>query len=68
MKASDRKLLFDYVISQLSYIQQLSGNLVLTLQNSSLNTILRSINPFQDYVDKDKTVAEDIIFNAKYLK
>jgi hypothetical protein len=68
MKASDRKLLFDEVISQLSNIQQLSGNLVLTLQNSSLNTILRSINPFQDYVDKDKTVAEDIVFNAKYLK
>lgn len=68
MKASDRKLLFDEVISQLSNIQQLSGNLVLTLQNSRLNTILRSINPFQDYVDKDKTVAEDIVFNAKYLK
>jgi hypothetical protein len=68
MKASDRKMLFDYVISQLSEIQELSGNLVETLQTSSLNTILRSINPFQDFVDKDKTVAEDIIFNAKYLK
>jgi hypothetical protein len=68
MKASDRKLLFDDVINQLSTLQQLSGNLVLTLQNSSLNTLLRSVNPFQDYVDQDKTVAEDIIFNAKYLK
>jgi len=68
MKASDRKMLFDYVISELSTIQELSGNLVETLQTSSLNSILRSINPFQDFVDKDKTVAEDIIFNAKYLK
>jgi hypothetical protein len=68
MKASDRKMLFDYVISELSTIQELSGNLVETLQTSSLNSILRSINPFQDFVDKDKTIAEDIIFNTKYLK
>jgi hypothetical protein len=68
MKASDRKMLFDYVITELSTIQELSGNLVETLQSSSLNSILRSINPFQDFVDKDKSVAEDIIFNAKYLK
>ena len=68
MKASDRKILFDYVISELSTIQQLSGNLVETLQTSSLNSIIRSMNPFQNYIDKDKTVAEDIITNAKYLK
>jgi len=68
MKAPDRKLLFDYVLEQLSSIQQLSGNLVLALQSSSLNLLLRSINPFQDYVDKDKTIVEDIIANAKYLK
>ena len=68
MKASDRKILFDYIISELSRIQELSGNLVETLQTSSLNSILRSVNPFQDYIDKDKTVAEDIVFNAKYLK
>ncbi len=68
MNASDRKLLFDYVLEQLSTIQELSGNLVSTLQTSNLNTILRSINPFQDYVDKDKTIVEDIISNAKYLK
>lgn len=68
MKASDRKMLFDYVISELSTIQELSGNLVQTLQISSLSTLLRSLNPLQDYIDKDKTVAEDIITNAKYLK
>ncbi|MDP9079975.1 MAG: hypothetical protein M3O71_21320 [Bacteroidota bacterium] len=68
MKASDRKMLFDYVISELSAIQELSGKMVQTLQTSSLNSIIRSINPFQNYIDKDKMVAEDIIFNAKYLK
>jgi hypothetical protein len=68
MKASDRKILFDYVVTELSTIQELSGNLVETLQTSSLNSILRSINPFQNYRDTDKTLARDIIFNAKYLK
>lgn len=68
MKASDRKLLFDYVLMQLSEIQELSGNLVNTLTYSNLSTLLRSINPFQSFIDQDKTVAEDIIQNAKYLK
>ena len=68
MKASDRKLLFDYVLMQLSEIQELSGNLVNTIAYSNLSTLLRSINPFQSYIDQDKTVAEDIIQNAKYLK
>jgi hypothetical protein len=68
MKASDRKLLFDYVLMQLSEIQELSGNLVNTLSYSNLNSLLRSINPFQNYIDRDKSVAESIIQNAKYLK
>lgn len=68
MKASDRKLLFDYVIKQLSVIQELSGNLVNTLTYSNLNTLLHSINPFQSYIDADQSMAESIIQNAKYLK
>jgi hypothetical protein len=68
MKASDRKLLFDYVIQQLSQIQELSGNLVDTLTYSNLSSLLRALNPFQNFVDMDKNMAEDIIQNAKYLK
>ena len=68
MKASDRKLLFDYTLMQLSEIQELSGNLINTLTYSSLNSLLRSVNPFQDYIDQDKSVAESIIQNSKYLK
>lgn len=68
MKASDRKLLFDDVITQLSEIQELSGNLVNTLTYSSLSSLLRSVNPFQSYIDMDKDMAESIIQNAKYLK
>jgi hypothetical protein len=67
MRASDRKLLFDYVLEQLGEIQQLSYNLVVTLQNSNLNLLLRSINPFQDYIDNDRSIVQEILTNAKYL-
>jgi hypothetical protein len=68
MKASDRKLLFDYVISELSNIQDLSGNMLNMMQYSSLASLLRAANPFQNFIDADKSIGSDIIQNAKYLK
>jgi hypothetical protein len=68
MKVSDRKLLFDYVLMQLFEIQELSGNLLNVLTYANLNSLIRAINPFQDYVDQDKALAESILQNAKLLK
>lgn len=68
MKASDRKLLFDYVIQQLSRIQELSGNLLNLLQYSNLASVLKALNPFQTWVDQDKSMVNNILNNAKYLK
>jgi len=68
MKASDRKLLFDYVIQQLSKIQELSGNMVNLLQYSNLASVFKSIDPFDNYISQDKNMVEHIIQNAKYLK
>jgi len=68
MKASDRKLLFDYVIQQLSVIQELAGNMLNLLQYNSLAAVLKALNPFQTFIDQDKSIAKDIIQNAKYLK
>ena len=68
MKSSDRKLLFDYVLSELSNIQDLSNNLVRTVQYSSLKSTLSSLNPFQNFIYQDKKMVEDIIRNAKYLR
>jgi hypothetical protein len=62
MKASDRKILFDYVISQLSRIQELSGNMLILLQYNNLASVLKALNPFQNFVDQDKAMI------AKYLK
>jgi len=68
MKASDRKILFDYVLSELSTLQELSGNMLGLLQYSNIASLLRAANPFQNYIDADKQLAGDIIQNAKYLK
>lgn len=68
MKSSDRKLLFDYVLSELSHIQDLSNNLVRTARYSSFLSTLNALNPFQDFIYQDKKLVEDIITNAKYLK
>jgi hypothetical protein len=68
MKASDRKLLFDYVISELSTVQDLSGNMLSLLRYATLKDVVRAANPFQNFIDADKTIAGEIIQNAKYLK
>ena len=68
MKASDRKLLFDYVIQQLSRIQELSGNMLNLLQYSNLASVIKALNPFQTWINADVGMANNIIQNAKYLK
>jgi hypothetical protein len=68
MKASDRKILFDYVLFQLSAIQELSTALFNSMQYSQAIGLKRSLNPFQDYIDQDADIIGDIFQNAKYLK
>jgi hypothetical protein len=68
MKASDRKMLFDYVLFELNNIQELSANLAGILQYSNLSSLTGAISPFRDYVNQDRFIAEYIIRNAKYLK
>ncbi|MEZ2334742.1 hypothetical protein AB6735_03870 [Mucilaginibacter sp. RCC_168] len=68
MKASDRKMLFDYVISELSNIQNLSGNMLGMMQYSNLASLLKAANPFQNFIDVDINIGKDIIQNAKFLK
>jgi len=68
MKASDRKMLFDYVIQQLSVIQELAGNMLNLLQYNNLAAVLKALNPFQTFIDQDKSIAKDIIQNAKLLR
>ncbi|RZK42648.1 MAG: hypothetical protein EOO90_06310 [Pedobacter sp.] len=66
MKASDRKILFDHILLQISVLQDLSNNLLSAMQRIQAVGLLRSANPFQDFIDQDKAIVEDIIRNAKY--
>ena len=68
LKASDRKLLFDYVISELSSIQELSANMLNLLQYNNLAAVIRALDPFQNFISQDKAMIDDILSNAKYLK
>ncbi|SDF27330.1 hypothetical protein SAMN05216464_11586 [Mucilaginibacter pineti] len=68
LKASDRKLLFDYVISELSSIQELSANMLNLLQYNNLAAVIRALDPFQNFISQDKAMIDNILSNAKYLK
>lgn len=68
MKISDRKMLLDHILLELNTLQELSGNLLNTMQFSQTSGMLRSSNPFQNYIDQDKEIVRDIIRNAGHLR
>jgi hypothetical protein len=68
MKASDRKMMFDYVLTELNVIQSASSNLCNAMYYSNAAGSISSLNPFQTYIDQDKEIIKDIISNAKFLK
>jgi len=67
MRPADRKILFDYILSELSNIQQLSGNMLQMMQYANLGALLKAANPFQNFINADKSIAQEIIRNAKIL-
>jgi len=56
------------VISQLSRIQEITGNMLILLQYNNLAAVLKALNPFQNFIDQDKSMINNILQNAKYLK
>jgi len=68
MKISDRKILFDFILTELNTIESLSFTLLNSLQYTLVNGLFKTLNPFQGFVDQDKDIVNDIINNAKYLK
>jgi len=68
MKASDRKMLFSYVVSELRRIDGASRGLLASMYsfNNALNG--RSGNPFSGFINQDKALVEDILRNAKALQ
>lgn len=65
MKASDRKILFSHALTELRLIEGTSKGLAISMQQANYK---RSINPFKDFIDRDKQLVDDIIRNADILK
>lgn len=68
MKVSDRKILFDFVLAELSKLRALSSGLVNMISYGNMQALFMRLNPFSDYINTDRLLIEDIIRNAKYLK
>lgn len=65
MKASDRKILFSHALTELRLIEGASKGLAMCMQQANYK---RSLDPFKDFIERDKQLVDDIIRNAKILK
>ncbi len=68
MKASDRKMLFSYVVSELRRIDGASRGLLIAIINFNNQLNSKSGNPFSSFINQDKNLVDDIMRNAKALK
>jgi hypothetical protein len=67
MKASDRKVLFSYVITELRRIDGASRGLLTAIINFNNQLHAKSGNPFSGFINQDKNLVDDIMRNAKVL-
>jgi hypothetical protein len=65
MKVSDRRMLFQYVLDELRDINYMSGGVSRSLQAAVIKS--RGIDPFSDYVNKEASLVDEIMNNAKIL-
>lgn len=68
MKASERKVLFHHVITELRQIAGLLRGLAATMQHLSDKSIAAEVDPFIEFADRDKKVVEHILWEIKELK
>ncbi|TCD28746.1 hypothetical protein EZ456_05025 [Pedobacter psychrodurus] len=68
MKVSERKILFDFFLAELSKLRALSSGLLNMISHGNMRALFMRLNPFADYINTDRSLIEDIIQNAKYLK
>ncbi|OYD43630.1 hypothetical protein [Sphingobacterium cellulitidis] len=67
MKASDRKLLFGHVLTELRRIAGTSRGLAANMYYSNRRRMLESMNPFGEYVNRDRQLVENILSKIKQI-
>jgi len=65
MKASDRKMLFSHVLTELRLIEGASKGLAQSMMQAGRK---KSLDPFADFINQDKQLVDEIIRNANILK
>lgn len=65
MKASDRKILFSHVLTELRSIAGASRGLALSMIQANRKS---SLNPFASFINEDKRLVEEIMRNNVILK
>ncbi|MCA5006147.1 hypothetical protein [Sphingobacterium bovistauri] len=65
MKSSDRKILFEHVLTELRRMASTSRGLAANMYYSNRKRMLESINPFSEYLNKDKQLLESILSKIK---
>lgn len=65
MKKSDRKLLFEHVLIELRRIAATSRGLAANMYYANRQRMLESLNPFSEYINKDRQLLERIFAKIK---
>lgn len=68
MKASDRKMLFEHVLTELQRIAGTSRALAVNMQYSKRKKMIASMNPFGGFVNRDRELINDILAKLKQIR
>lgn len=68
MKAADRRLLFGHVLTELRRIAGTSRGLAASMYHTNRRRMLESINPFAEYVNRDRQLVENILSKLRQIK
>lgn len=68
MKSSDRKLLFGHVLTELRRIAGTSRGLAANMYYTSRKRVLESMNPFSEFVNRDRQLVENILSKLKQIR
>lgn len=68
MKASDRRLLFAHVLTELRRIAGTSRGLAANMYYSNRKRLLESMNPFGEFVNRDRQLVDNILSKLKQMR
>jgi prephenate dehydrogenase len=68
MKASDRKILFGHVLTELRRIAGTSRGLAANMYYSNRKRMLESMNPFSEFINRDRQLVDNILDKLNQIK